>query len=186
MISINSVKVGDYILFQNDPYEVIFSQHSKTGRAGAVLRTKLKNLITSAIINHTFQGSDEIVLAQLETRKAQYLYKNGDFFVFMDNENYEQFDLLDKNIGQKGHFLVEGCEIEVVYYENKAINIKLPIKMDFKVIEAPPAIKGNTASGGTKQVKIETGTKINTPLFIEEGDVVRVNTEKGQYCERVK
>ncbi len=185
MLSINDIKVGEYIVFNGDPCEVIACQHSKMGRAGAVLRTKLKNFISGANINHTFQGSESVPQADLETKKAQYLYKSGNFFVFMDSTNYEQFEIAKESIGEKEDFLLEGCEVEGICYENKVIAITLPVKMKFKVIEAPPGLKGNTADGGSKQVKIETGIKINTPLFIKEGDIIKINTEKREYCGRV-
>lgn len=184
MITINDVKVGSVIVFNGDPFEILFCQHSKTGRAGAVLRTKLKNLKNGSIINHTFQGGDSLEEAELDFRKAQFLYKENDTYVFMDNGNYEQFELPDKVLDSKGIFLKEGSEVSLIYFDNSPISVKFPIKMEFEVIDAPPSIKGNTANGGTKQVTIETGAKISTPLFIEKGDKIRINIEKGEYCER--
>lgn len=186
MFTINDVKIGSVILFNKEPYEIIFTQHSKTGRAGAVLRTKLKNLKTGAIINHTFQGGETFQEVDLEFKQAQYLYQSGEFFIFMDNQNFEQFELSEKIINNKKQYLKEGVEISLVYFEGVPISIKLPIKMDYEVVDAPPSVKGNTASGGNKQVILETDLKINVPLFINKGDLIRINTDTGEYCERVK
>lgn len=170
----------------NEPYLVIFHQHSKTGRAGAVLRTKLRNLKTGAVMEKTFQGSDKIEEAEISKSKAQYLYKEGENYFFMDNASYEQFSLSKSVLGELTNYLIEGTEVTVLAYDTTPINIELPVKMEFRVTEAPPAIRGNTADGGTKQVTLETGIKINTPLFVKAGDVIRINTETGEYSERAK
>lgn len=182
MIGITGIKKGSKIIYQNEPFEVIYEQHSKTGRAGAVLRTKLKNLITGAVVNKTFQGSDKVEPMEIENRKAQFLYAESKLFYFMDSENYEQFELNQEVIGDSAEFLKEGAEIDVFYFKNQPVNINLPIKMAFEVVEAPPGVKGNTADGGSKQVVVETGAKINTPLFIKIGDVIQVNTETREYA----
>lgn len=186
MLALNEIKAGEKIILDGDPYQVLSDQHSKTGRAAAVLRTKLKNLRTGAVINKTFQGADKAEKAEIEKKKSQYLYADNGNFHFMDNENYEQLSLSKEVIGQSSKFLKEGVDVDVIYFNSNPINIELPVKMDFKVIEAPPSIKGNTADGGNKQVVIETGAKVNVPLFIKEGDFIRVNTETGQYAERSK
>ena len=154
------------------------------GRMGAVLRTKLKNLETGTIINKTFQGADKVAPAEVDTKKAQYLYRDGDTFYFMDNESYEQFELDAKIIGDDSKYLKEGIEVSLLYFDGRVINIELPIKMTFEVTEAPPAIKGNTADGGSKQVTIETGAQVTTPLFIKQGDKIKVNTTTGEYAEK--
>lgn len=175
------MKKGTKIVYQGEPFLVIFEQHSKTGRAGAVLRTKLKNLKTGAVINKTFQGSDKFEQMEMENRKAQFLYAESPFYYFMNSENYEQFELGQEVIGDSAEFLKEGLELDVFYFNGQPVNIELPIKMTFEVIDAPPGVKGNTADGGSKQVTIETGAKINTPLFIKTGDIIQVNTETKEY-----
>lgn len=184
MLSISDIKKGKKIVLNGKPFLVLADQHSKTGRAGAVLRTKLKNLRDGSIINKTFQGSERAGEASIETKKAQFLYREADTYYFMNNETYEQFELPQEVVGEQSGYLKEGAEIDVYYFEGNPINIQLPIKMDFEVTEAPPGIKGNTADGGSKQVTLETGLQISTPLFVEKGDVVKVNTEKGEYVER--
>jgi len=186
MLSLTDIKLGKKIVLEGDPFLVLFSQHSKMGRAGAVMRTKLKNLKTGATISKTFQGNDKFEEANLETKKAQYLYQEGSTFFFMDNDNYDQFELPEKVIGDNAQFLVDGSEIDILYFNSEPINIELPIKMDFEVTEAPPAVKGNTADGGSKQVTIETGAKISVPLFVKTGDRIRINTQSREYAERAK
>jgi len=186
MLSLSEIKTGKKILWEGDPYTVLFDQHSKMGRAGAVLRTKLKNLKTGAIVNKTFQGSEKVDWAEIDEQTAQFLYQEDKLFYFMNSQTFEQFSLSEEIIGENRLFLKEGAEIKVFYFENNPINIQLPIKIELKVIEAPPAIKGNTVDGGSKQVILETGAKVTTPLFIKTGDILRINTETGTYVERVK
>lgn len=186
MLNLTEIKTGKTITLGNEPYLVTFHQHSKTGRAGAVLRTKLRNLKTGAVLEKTFQGSDKIEEAEIIKAKAQYLYRESDNYFFMDNANYEQFSLPKSVLGNLANYLVEGTEATILNFNGQPINIELPIKIELKVVEAPPAIRGNTADGGTKQVTLETGIKVSTPLFVKVGDVLRINTETGEYVERVK
>lgn len=186
MLNLSEIKVGKKIVVEGAPFVVQFSQHSKMGRAGAVLRTKMRNLETGAVISKTFQGADKVENAEMTTQKAQYLYCEGDSFFFMNNETYEQFELSKKVIADNANFLKDGTEVDILYFKGKPINIELPIKLDFEVVEAPPAVKGNTADGGSKQVTIETGIKVNVPLFIKTGDKIRINTQTGEYAERSK
>ncbi len=186
MLSLSDIKTGKTIALNDEPYLVIFHQHSKIGRAGAVLRTKLKNLKTGAVLEKTFQGADKIKEAEIAKTKAQYLYRENNGFIFMDNKTYEQFTLPRSVLADSEKYLIENTEVTILNFNDQPINIELPIKMNFKVAEAPPAIRGNTADGGSKQVTIETGLKINVPLFIKKGDIIRVNTETGEYVERAK
>ena len=186
MLSFSDVKTGKTISLNNEPYLVIFHQHSKTGRAGAVLRTKLRALKTGAVIERTFQGADKIEEAVISKTKAQYLYRESDNYFFMDSVSFEQFSLPKSVLGELTKYLIENTEATILNFNGVPINIELPIKMELRVMEAPPAIRGNTADGGTKQVTLETGIKVNTPLFIKEGDILRINTETGEYVERAK
>lgn len=186
MLSLSEIKTGKTITLSGEPYLVTFREHSKMGRAGAVLRTKIRNLKTGAVMEKTFQGADRVEEAEITKTKAQYLYREGDDFYFMDSSTYEQFSLPKNVLGDLTKFLIENTEATTLNYNSRPINIELPIKMEFRVVEAPPAIRGNTADGGTKQVTLETGIKVNTPLFVKEGDIIRINTETGEYVERVK
>lgn len=184
MLGITEVKNGKKILWNNEPYEVLDYQHSKTGRAGAVLRTKLKNLITGAIIDHTFQGGDKLEEAEVGKSHAQYLYKNGESHEFMDTESYEQFALSESAMGGTEKYLVEGTEVTVLNWNSQPLNIELPAKVTLLVTDAPPGLKGDTASGGDKVVTTETGLQITTPLFVKAGDRIIINTERGSYVSR--
>jgi elongation factor P len=184
MLGINEIKTGKNITLDGDPYVVLYHEHSKTGRAGAVLRTKIKNLATGAVLEKTFQGADKIGDADITKSKAQYLYREGKNFCFMDSESYDQFSLPEEVLNSMAQYLVEGTEVTILNFDGNPINIEIPVKMTFRVMEAPPGIKGNTASAGDKVVILETGMKLTTPLFVKEGDQVVVNTEKGEYVSR--
>lgn len=184
MLNISEIKTGKNIVLDGAPYAVFYHEHSKTGRAGAVLRTRLKNLATGAVLEKTFQGADQISEADISKSKAQFLYKEADGYAFMDNESYEQFSLSKVALGDTVSYLIEGTEITVLYFNSNPINIELPIKIKLKVTDAPPGIRGNTVSTGGKVVTLETGLKISTPLFVNTGDEIIVNTEKGEYVSR--
>ncbi|HPX94496.1 MAG TPA: elongation factor P [Candidatus Moranbacteria bacterium] len=184
MLGINEIKSGKNILWEGAPYVVLYAEHSKTGRAGAVLRTKLKNLITGNVLDKTFNGSDKVEEADMSKTKAQYLYPEHDGFVFMDTETYDQFSLPKSVVGDANLYLLEGTEVTVLNFNDTPANIELPIKVTLTVVEAPPGIKGDTAGTGGKVVILETGLKVSTPLFINEGDKIIINTEKGEYVSR--
>jgi len=150
------------------------------------LRSKIKNLLTGAIIDVTFKGNERLEEAQITRSKAQFTYKDDSAYNFMDSATFEQFTLSADQIGQQGEFLKEGLEVDVLSWNNKPINISLPFKVDLEVIEAPPSIKGNSAGAVTKIVVLETHAKINAPIFIKAGDIVKINTQTGEYVERVK
>jgi elongation factor P len=154
------------------------------GRGGSVVKIKIKNLKTGATLSKTYQGAEKIDQADLSQNSAQFLYLDNDNANFMDNTTFEQFSIPLSQIGEQKNYLVEGTEINILYYNNQPINIDLPIKMKFKVVEAPPGVRGNTAGAATKPVVIETGNKVDTPLFIKVGDIIVVDTRDGKYVER--
>jgi len=184
MLTINDLKIGTKILFNGAPYVVTFSQHSKLGRGGGILRSKIKNLIDGSTIDHTFSGAEKIEPAELETKKAQFLYGDGENFNFMDSSSFEQFTLTKKQIGSLAQFLKENSDVDLLYFNDEPINIQLPIKMSFKVTYTEPGFKGNTASTVTKPATLETGAQVNVPLFIKENDNVVLDTRTGEYVER--
>lgn len=185
MAGMNELKLGTVIDLDNQPYQVVFTQHVKMGRGGAVLRTKLKNLVTGAQLERTFKNSDSIDLADLMRSKANYLYTDDEGLHFMNNETYDQFALGNDVVGDRKTFLKEGQDVEVLYFNEKPVNISLPKKVDLKVTNAPEGVRGDTASGNvTKEVELENGTTFKVPLFIKTGDVIRINTESGTYVER--
>ena len=184
MLTLSEIKTGKVIKVGDEPYVVAKTDHHKMGRGGAVLKTKLRNLITGNILEKTFQGNEKAEEAETETKKTNFMYKDEDQAYFMDNETYEQFSLPLEQIGEKQRFLKEGTDVDTLYFSDKPVAIDLPIKMDLKVVSAPPGVKGNSAGNVTKQVELETGVKINAPMFVNEGDVIKVNTDTGEYVAR--
>ena len=184
MLTINDLKVGTKFIFNDQPYVVTGSEHSKQGRAGGILRAKMKNLITGASIEHTFAGAEKVEEANLETKKAQFLYRDGNQFFFMDAVSFDQFELGNSQIGTLADFLKDGEEVDFLYFDGKPINIQLPIKMKFKITYTEPGFRGNTATNVLKPATIETGGEIKVPIFIKEGDVIIVDTRTGTYVER--
>ena len=184
MLGINEIKTGKNIVFEKNPFAVLYHEHSKTGRAGSVLRTRLRNLLTGAVLEKTFQGSEKVEEADISKTKAQFLYKEGTGFSFMDMENYGQFSLSADTLGNCVNYLIEGTEVSVLNFNESPINIELPVKINLRVIEAPPGVKGNTVSTGGKLVKLETGLKLSVPLFVNQDDTIIVNTERGEYVGR--
>ena len=186
MYGINDLKTGTTFELDGSPYVVLDYQHSKQGRSGAVLRTKLKNLLTGATVQRTFSGSEKFAEVDIERKKVQYLYADVGRYYFMDQNDYTQFDLSAEDMGSNIHYLKDGELVQFQFYGDKPINLDLPVKMDFAVTEAGEGLKGDSASGSTKVVTIETGLKVNVPLFIKQGDLIRINTIDGSYVERAK
>ena len=174
------------MIYNGEPHQMTYREHSKLGRGGAILRSKIKNLLTGAVLDITFKGNEKFDEAEMSRSKATFTYKAGGKFNFMDSSNFEQFELNKEQIGTQADFLCDGVEVDVLSWNDKPINIDLPNKVDLKVIEAPPAIKGNSAGAVTKQIILESGAKLNAPIFVKAGDLVKVNTQTGEYVERVK
>lgn len=186
MLNISDLQIGTFLIYNGAPHQLAYKEHSKHGRGGAMLRTKIKNLLTGAIIDVTFKGNEKLDGAEITRSKAQFTYKDSDGYNFMDSATFEQFTLNAQQIGSQVDFLKEGLEIDVLSWNSKPININLPFKVDIEVVEAPPSIKGNSAGAVTKPVVLETGAKINAPIFIKAGDMIKVNTQTGEYVERTK
>lgn len=184
MLNLTDIKTGRKIIHDGEPYLVLEYLHSMIGRGGAVMRTKLKNLLSGAIIDYTFQGADKVEEAEISKSHAQYLYRDGDEYQFMDTETYDQFSLSKERLGDMPLYLIEGTEVSVLNWNGNPINLELPVKVTLKVTDAPPGIKGDTASGGGKVVTLETGIQVTAPLFVKAGDSIIINTEKGTYVSR--
>lgn len=185
MLNFHEIKTGKVIRINNEPYVAINTDHHKQGRGGAVLKVKFKNLLNGTVLEKTYQGNDKADEAETETRKANYMYKDDREAYFMDNENFEQFNLGVDQIGYKIKYLKDDTDVSVLYFEGSPVAIELPIKMDLKVTSAPPGVKGNSVSNTTKVVTLETGAEINAPMFVKEGDVIKINTDTEEYVERV-
>ncbi len=184
MLGITDLKTGTKLTIDGDPYVVISYSHSKMGRGGAVVKTKMKNLRTGSTIDRTFQGADKVEEADLSRKPATYLYSDENDAYFMDTESFEQFSFPISKIGEQKNFLVENTNVDILYFGSEPLNIELPIKMSFKVVSAPPAVKGNSAGSITKKVTLETGAIVDAPIFIKEGDSIVVNTQDSSYVER--
>lgn len=184
----NEIKLGKVLKWNDAPHVVTKTEHSKQARAGAVLRVKMKNLLTGSVIENTFQGNDKAEEADLERgKKAQYLYKDENNAYFMDQESFEQFGLPVDQIEEQLKFLPEGQDMMYMSFEGKPVALDLPPKVNLTVTDAPEGVKGDSAQGRvTKTVTVESGYELQAPLFIKEGDVLKINTETGEYVERVK
>ncbi len=186
MLGMNDLKAGTFFIFEGQPYIVLESHHLRMQQRRPVMQTKIKNLINGKIIEKNFQQSDKFKEADIKKTEVKYIYEHKrEYWFHHKNNPADRFLLKEDLLGDTKKFLKPNTSIEALTFNNEIITITLPIKLDFKVIEAPPSIKGDTASGGVKQVTIETGAKINAPLFIDQGDIIRINTQTGQYAERV-
>lgn len=188
MLSMNEIKTGKVIKWNNQPYVVVKTEHSKQARSAAILRVKIKNLLTGAMLENTFQSGDKAEEADLERgKKAQYLYKDGSNAYFMDQENFEQFDLPTDQIKTQLNYLSDGDNVLYMSFEGKPVALDLPPKVSLRVTEAPEGAKGDSAQGRvTKTITLESDYELQAPLFIKEGDLIKINTETGEYVERVK
>jgi len=184
MATTTNIVKGIAIKFKNQDWLVTESQFVNPGKGSAFTRTRLKNLKRDQSVEHTFRSGEAVELIDTQRKKCQFLYKDNDGFHFMDNETYEQFSMEKENIGNGDKFLIDGTECYALYIEGIPSSIQLPPKMDFKVIQAPPGVKGDTATGGSKDVTIETGASIKVPLFIKEGETIKVNTDDGNYVSK--
>ncbi len=186
MLDINDLEKGSSIIFDGDPFIVLEISHQHVGRGGSSIQTKLKNLRTGQVLSRNFKPADEFEEAEVEELKSKYLYSTKGEYWFSEAANPgKRFSLNDEVIGGQKDFLKPDMEAVALVFNEKIFAVRLPVKVEYIVTEAPPAIKGNTAQGGTKIVVIESGAKVSVPMFIGEGDIIRVNTQTGEYAERV-
>ncbi|MEW6082633.1 MAG: elongation factor P [Bacillota bacterium] len=184
MISTNDFRTGVTIELDGEVYSVIEFQHVKPGKGSAFVRTKIRNMRTGNVLEKTFPAGEKITRARLERREMQYLYSSGEDYVLMDVENYEQMNLQKGLLGDGAWFLKENMNIWVLMYRGSPLGVDLPNSVDLEVIQTDPGVKGDTASGGTKPAKLETGAVVKVPLFVQVGDIIRVDTRSGEYIER--
>ncbi len=182
--SLNSIRVGVHVLVHGEPCQVISANFMRCQQRKPVMQTKLRNLVTSKVVEISFKPGDRVEEADLEKKRADYLYSDDRGIYFMDSESYEQVCVDKEILGERNKLLKEGMQVEVLYFKEQPITISLPPKIDLKVTSAPPGIRGDSSGNVTKQVTLETGLTINVPLFIKEGEMVRVNTETLEYVER--
>lgn len=187
MISTQDFKKGTKILYKEAPYMVVDFAHVKPGKGGAFVRTKMKNMITGLIHEDTFRSGEKFPAPDLEYKEMQYLYVDEGLYNFMDQESYEQVALNKSQIEEVIDYLQEQTIFTILYFEGNPITVNPPMFMNLKVVETTPGVRGDTAQGGaTKPAKLETGLTLLVPLFVQEGDLLKVDTRKNEYIERVK
>lgn len=186
MLNLTDLKTGVAIDLDGAPCVVISYQHSKMARGGAIMRTKLKNLKTGSLFDMTFKGDERIEEAVVERHTSSFLYQEGDKYVFMDSQSFEQYELGKDIVGDASRFLKEGAELTILIYNENPVLLELPIKMELEVTHTEPGVRGDTAQGGSKPATLETGAVITVPLFVKIGDILRINTVEGTYVERVR
>jgi elongation factor P len=185
MIDVNELRKGVTFELDGELYKVLDYQHHKPGRGKAIIRTTILNLRTGVSIDKNFISGDRVQDIRLDHHNVQYLYSDGDLYYFMDTETYEQPSLSAETLGEAVNYLTDGLTLELSTYEGEPIDIELPITVELEVVEAPPGFAGDTATGATKEVTLETGLKVQVPLFVEKGDHIRVDTRTGEYLTRV-
>jgi elongation factor P len=186
MADTSDFKIGLIIKFKNDLYTITDFQHVKPGKGGAFVRSTLKNLKTGKVLDNTWRSGESVEIVRVERKKFQYLYREGDFLVCMDNETYDQINVPKELFGDGVDYLKESIEVEILFNKDDIITVEIPIFVILKVVETEPGFKGDTATGAVKPAKLETGVSVNVPLFIDEGDVLKIDTRTGGYVERVK
>jgi elongation factor P len=186
MYSTAEFKKGLKIELEGKPFVIVDFQHVKPGKGGAFVRTKLKNMLNGRVVEQTFRSGEKVGRPDLEEKEMQYLYREGDNFVFMDNATYDQVYLSKDQIGEQSQFLQENITIKLLYFNKEPLGLELPNFVELRVTNTEPGFKGDTATGGNKPATLETGAVIQVPLFIAEGDLIKVDTRTGSYIERAK
>ncbi|TCS79689.1 elongation factor P [Pectinatus cerevisiiphilus] len=184
MISSSDFRTGLTLEIDNGVWQIVDFQHVKPGKGAAFVRTKIKNIQTGAVVERTFNPNEKLPAAHLETNQMQYLYESDGMYTFMDNETFEQTELSKEQLGNALNFLKENMDISLQTYKGKIIGISLPNSVVLNVVECEPSVKGDTATGATKMAKTETGYEVRVPLFVNDGDKLRIDTRTGNYIER--
>lgn len=185
MIDVNQLRKGVIFELDGSLWRVLEYSHNKPGRGNATIRVKAKNLKTGTNLEKTFQSGNTVQDVRLEPHNATFLYNDDDFYYFMDSETYDQIPVPKSLIDDYTGFLKENMEVKIVFYQNEPMDVELPLTVDLKVVYAEAAVRGDTATGVTKKVRTETGAEIQVPMFVNEGDVIRVDTRSGSYVTRV-
>ena len=185
IVSTAEFRKGLKILIDNEPFVIVEFQHVKPGKGGAFVKTRIKSLVSGNVLDRTFRSGDKSEVPDVEQKEMQYLYKEGDQYHFMDTGSYEQTFVPETNLGDAVNYLKDGMVIALSFYKGKAIGVELPNFVDLKVVNTEPGIKGDTAQNATKPATLESGYTLQVPLFLEEGEVVKIDTRTGQYITRV-
>ncbi len=184
MISVNDFKTGVTIEMDGQAWQVVEFQHVKPGKGAAFVRAKLRNVKSGGSVERTFRGGEKVPRAHLDRREMQYLYNDGEGYVFMDTENYEQTSISPEAIGEGVKWLLENMNIQVLLFQGNIIGIELPNFVELEVVDTEPGVKGDTATGASKSATLETGASVQVPLFVNTGDKLRIDTRTGAYMER--
>jgi elongation factor P len=177
---------GLKIELEGEPYVITDFLHVKPGKGGAFVRTKLKSLVTGNVIDRTFRSGEKVQSPALDERNMQYLYREGNVYHFMDNDTFEQLTLTADQLGEDSNFLPENVQVRIVFHNGKPIGVELPFFVELTIVKTEPGVRGDTARGGTKPATVETGAVIQVPLFLNEGDRIKVDTRTREYIERAK
>lgn len=186
MVSTSEFKKGLKIVYKGEPYEIIDFQHVKMQQRAPIVRTKIKNLKTGRVLEENFSSGDKFEKPELEERQMQYLYAQGDSCVFMDMESYEQVTIPRQVIGDAIYYIKEEMMVDMIYYKGEPLVIEPPMFVELRVADTEPAFKGDTASGGAKPARLETGLTVKVPFHIQTGDLLKIDTRTGEYIEKVK
>ncbi len=184
MISVTELRNNTKVQMDGGIWECLDYQHQKIGRGGAKVVAKFRNLDTGSIVERSFNASEKLQDIYIDYRKMQYLYNDGEHYTFMDMETYEQPSLTKEQIGDGAKFLKENLEVTIDYFQQRAINVTLPINVELQIVQTDPGVKGDTVSGGTKPAVLESGATVNVPLFVEQGEMIRIDTRTGAYLGR--
>lgn len=182
---VSDFRNGLKIEIEGYPYSIVSFQHVKPGKGNAFTRTKLRNLVLGTMLERTFKSGEKFQAADLESMEMQFLYKEGDSYNFMNTGTYEQLHIDDSHMGDEKRFLKENTVVNILWYKGKAISVELPVFMQLQVKQTEPGFKGDTATGTYKDAELETGAHVQVPLFINQGDVLKIDTRTGEYAERV-
>ena len=185
MVSAGDFKNGLTIQMDNNIWQIIEFQHVKPGKGAAFVRTKLKNIVSGGVVEKSFRPTEKFDLAHIEKREYQYLYSDGDLYNFMDTETFEQIALSAENVGDSLKFVKENETVKVCSYNGKVFSVEAPLFVELEITDTEPGFKGDTATGATKPATVETGAQINVPLFVNQGDRVKIDTRTGEYLSRV-
>ena len=186
MLSTSDFRNGLKIEIEGEPYAIVEFQHVKPGKGGAFVRTKLKSIKTGSVIDRTFRSGEKFDEPNLEEKEMQYLYASESQYNFMDSKNYEQIALTEEQLGESRKYIKENMNVKILFYNEKPLGVEVPMFVELKIVKTDPGVRGDTATGGAKPATLETGAVIKVPLFMNEGEKIKIDTRTGEYIERVK
>jgi elongation factor P len=184
MYTTSDFRRGLRIEIDGQPYTILEFEHHKPGKGAAITRCRLRNLVTGQLVTPTMRSGEKVGTPDVEDRDGQFLFASGDTYTFMDPKSYEQYEITKEMLGDNTNFLVDGMQVSILFYQGKAVSVELPNSVVLEIVETEPAVKGDTATNATKKAKLQTGHIVNVPLFMKEGEMVKVDTRSGEYIER--